>query len=154
MAQIPGLPSNTGTTCVITPIKAFADNYIWMVSNGRQALVVDPGDATPVLAALAQAGLVLTSILLTHHHQDHVGGVAELLQTTPASVYGPATEALPHCDHSLSEGDQVIIPEFGIELSVLDISLKVGFFDCNNYIRSFKKTVGTTPLGFKKTFIV
>ena len=121
MAQIPGLPSSNGATCTITPIKAFADNYIWMVSNGRQALVVDPGDAAPVLAALAQHGLMLTSILLTHHHQDHVGGVAELVQATKATVYGPATEALPHCDQSLSEGDKVSISEFGLELSVLDI---------------------------------
>ena len=121
MNQHPDQPKAQSTCSTITPIKAFADNYIWLVSNGQQALVVDPGDATPVLAELKNRGLTLTNILLTHHHDDHVGGVEALVKATKAVVYGPATEALPHCDHSLVEGDLVIIPEFDLNLSVLDI---------------------------------
>ena len=62
-------------------LPAFQDNYFWMLHNGRQALVVDPGSAAPVLAALQQHDLALTSILVTHHHADHTGGVAELRWT-------------------------------------------------------------------------
>ena len=58
------------------PLPAFTDNYIWLLHNGRQALVVDPGQAAPVKEALAALGLHLQSIVVTHHHGDHVGGVA------------------------------------------------------------------------------
>ena len=63
------------------PVPAFEDNYIWLVSDSRDAVVVDPGDAAPVEAYLARRGWRLTAILLTHHHQDHVGGVKALLDT-------------------------------------------------------------------------
>lgn len=79
----------------LLPIPAFSDNYIWLLHDGRQALVVDPGDATPVLAALQAHGLQLQSILVTHHHADHTGGVQALRSATQASVYGPAKEQVP-----------------------------------------------------------
>ena len=68
----------------LIPLPAFADNYIWMLHDGHTALVVDPGDAQPVLAALQREGLQLQSILVTHHHADHTGGVAGLRQATGA----------------------------------------------------------------------
>ncbi len=105
----------------ITAIHAFADNYIWMVSNGHEAIVVDPGQAEPVLEALAIHQLKLTAILLTHHHQDHVGGVTELIQATNAGVYGPAGEKLPFCDVALKDGDQVHDEALHLKLSVLDV---------------------------------
>ena len=77
------------------PIPAFQDNYLWLLHDGRQAVVVDPGDAAPVLAFLERHGLRLQAILLTHHHKDHTGGVAELRTASGAAVYGPAAEALP-----------------------------------------------------------
>ena len=61
----------------LLPLPAFSDNYIWLLHNASQAIVVDPGDAAPVLHALEQLGLELQTILVTHHHADHVGGVAE-----------------------------------------------------------------------------
>lgn len=105
----------------IRPIRAFSDNYIWMLDDGKHAVVVDPGDAMPVFDALESDGLKLTAILLTHHHHDHVGGVLELLQEHKATVYGPAMETLPACDVALSEGDLVNMDAPALSLRVLDV---------------------------------
>ena len=107
--------------CEITAISAFADNYIWLISNGKQAIVIDPGQAQPVLDVLSARQLSLTAILLTHHHQDHVGGVIELLKVTQATVYGPASEKLPFCDVSLKETDTVADAALQLKLAVLDV---------------------------------
>ena len=74
----------------LLPLPAFADNYIWMLQSSQGAIVVDPGDADPVLQALQRTGLPLRAILVTHHHGDHVGGVQALRQATGANVFGPA----------------------------------------------------------------
>lgn len=79
----------------LLPLPAFSDNYIWLLHNSKQALVVDPGDAAPVQAALQALQLQLQAILVTHHHADHVGGVNALRDATGALVYGPAFEVLP-----------------------------------------------------------
>lgn len=102
-------------------VPAFQDNYIWLIRQGRQVAVVDPGDAEPVVAVLRQHSLQLAAILLTHHHRDHVGGVPALLEHARVPVYGPARETLPHCDVALAEGDQVELPELDISLAVLDV---------------------------------
>ncbi len=82
---------------VIT-VPAFSDNYIWLIRHENHCLVVDPGEADPVLERLAALDLVLDAILLTHHHRDHVGGVSELLQHFPhARLYGPKHDPMP--DH-------------------------------------------------------
>jgi hydroxyacylglutathione hydrolase len=105
----------------LLPVPAFDDNYIWAVLHGNKALVVDPGEAGPVLALLRERNLELRAILLTHHHGDHVGGVVELSRATGTTVYGPARETLPHCDVRLAEGDRVTLPELGVDLAVLDV---------------------------------
>jgi len=79
----------------LLPLPAFSDNYIWLLHDGQHAVVVDPGDAGPVQAALHAQGLQLQAILVTHHHADHVGGVDVLRNATGATVYGPAYEPLP-----------------------------------------------------------
>lgn len=84
-------------------------------------MVVDPGQAAPVQQALAERSLKLTAILLTHHHQDHVGGVAELVAQTGALVYGPASEVLPLCDVALVEGDCINDSGLQLSLAVLDV---------------------------------
>lgn len=109
------------TTTQLIPLPAFTDNYIWMLCKNGRAVVVDPGQSAPVEDALEQHGLTLDSILLTHHHHDHVGGVLALQQRTGAVVYGPASETLPACDHRLREGDTVQLPAIDLQLKVFDI---------------------------------
>jgi hydroxyacylglutathione hydrolase len=103
----------------LIPISAFTDNYLWLLHDGKRALVVDPGDAAPVLRALEQSALQLESILVTHHHADHTGGVEALRQATGAAVYGPATESIPAPCHPLREGDTV--RSLGLAFQVLDV---------------------------------
>lgn len=105
----------------VTAIAAFSDNYLWLVHNQRQAVVVDPGDAAPVLAELASRQLELVAILLTHHHADHAGGVPALLSHANVPVYGPAGEKIPGVTHMLSENDVVSIPLLDLELAVIDV---------------------------------
>ena len=82
----------------LIPLPAFDDYYIWMLRDGHRALVVDPGDAKPVLAALQSEGLQLLGILVAHCHPDHTGGIDVSLDATGASVFGPANERVP--DHT------------------------------------------------------
>ncbi|WP_296493276.1 hydroxyacylglutathione hydrolase [Rhodoferax sp.] len=101
----------------LIPIPAFDDNYIWMLHDGRRALVVDPGDADPVLAALQQGGLTLEAILVTHHHGDHTGGVDILRQRTGAQVFGPERERMPEPLQRLRDG--AVIQPLGLRFEVL-----------------------------------
>ncbi len=103
----------------LIPIPAFTDNYLWLLHDGQRALVVDPGDAAPVLRKLAELKLKLDTILVTHHHADHTGGVDELRNTTGAKVYGPATENIPKPYEPLGEADTA--PAVGIDFQVIDV---------------------------------
>ncbi len=91
----------------ISFIPAFKDNYIWLLTRGRRAAVVDPGDAAPVLARLEAEGLTLESILITHHHADHQGGVAALVDRWQPAVFAPASESITGCNHPLSGGERI-----------------------------------------------
>ena len=103
----------------VEALPAFQDNYIWLLHDGQTAWVVDPGDAAVVEQALAQRGLRLQGILLTHHHGDHVGGVAALRAATGARVLGPANESLPGPVEPLHDGD--IVPALGQTWRVLAV---------------------------------
>ncbi|MFG6465981.1 hydroxyacylglutathione hydrolase [Roseateles sp. BYS87W] len=103
----------------LTPVPAFDDNYLWLLDNGREALVVDPGDAAPVVAALDDRGLTLAGILLTHHHGDHVGGVDALRPRLKGPVFGPARERLPEPVQRVQAGDHVEL--LGLRFAVLDV---------------------------------
>lgn len=105
----------------IIPLPAFRDNYIWALHDSRHAVVVDPGDAAPVAAFLENHGLALSAIVVTHHHSDHVGGIATLLERWPAPVFGPAREPIPGLSHPLAEGDRLVLPGLNLALSVLDV---------------------------------
>ncbi len=106
---------------ILRPLPAFEDNYIWTLSipDGR-ALIVDPGDARPVLQAI-DAGLVPVAILLTHHHNDHIGGVAELLARYPTPCYAPNDPRIAHASQRVGDGDHVRIEELDLDLEVLAV---------------------------------
>jgi hydroxyacylglutathione hydrolase len=105
----------------VVPVAAFKDNYVWTLRNARHAAVVDPGEARPVLDYLRREKLELAAILATHHHPDHVGGIAELRESFDVPVYGPKNEPIATLTRPVAEGDEVRIPELGVTLSVLDI---------------------------------
>jgi hydroxyacylglutathione hydrolase len=107
----------------VTPVPAFSDNYLWLAhgNDAGRALVVDPGDAPAVVDALAGAGMALEVILVTHHHPDHVGGVADLVARTGARVYGPAREQVPAPFTPVRGGDAVELPSMQLRFDVIDV---------------------------------
>lgn len=107
----------------VRPVKAFRDNYIWLIGNSEnnRVAVVDPGEAVPVLERLYEQGLQPIAILVTHHHQDHVGGIAGLLENYTVPVYGPANEDIPAITKPLHEGDAVYLEGIGVRFSVLEV---------------------------------
>jgi hydroxyacylglutathione hydrolase len=125
----------------LIPIPAFNDNYIWMLHDTHQALVVDPGDAQPVREALAQHQLTLAAILVTHHHGDHTGGVDELRQATGTKVFGPAREAMPEPLQRLKDGDLVNL--LGLRFRVLDVPGHTA-----GHIAYFAEVPGDAPVLF------
>lgn len=90
----------------IVPVEAFSDNYIWVIDNGKEAIVVDPGESEGTLTYLKDHDFALEAIILTHNHDDHIGGVKDILREYPDTpVYGPKeTESLS--DHVVQEGDE------------------------------------------------
>ena len=102
-------------------ISAFKDNYIWLLRKGASAAVVDPGDARPVLDVLEQEGLSLSSILITHHHNDHQGGIADLLAHCPAEVFGPATESITGLTRPLRGGETIRLGAIDAEFRVIAV---------------------------------
>ena len=97
----------------IVAVPALSDNYIWLVHDpvSTETVVVDPGEATPALAAAAERGWTITQVWNTHWHPDHVGGNAAIREATGARISGPAAEAdkIKTLDVMLSEGEQVRI---------------------------------------------
>ena len=102
-------------------IPAFKDNYIWLLRQGAAAVVIDPGDAGPVLDVLARQHLTLSAILITHHHADHQGGVAALLAEHPAEVFGPASESITALSRPLLGAETISLPGLDTAFSVIAV---------------------------------
>ena len=106
----------------VTAIPAFSDNYIWLLrTGGDECAVVDPGEAKPVLDALKREALQLSCILLTHHHADHIGGVAQLVNASGAQVFGPHDARIPGQTRSFAEGERVELEAMGIGFGVIEV---------------------------------
>ncbi len=105
----------------ILTVPAFDDNYLWIIHDGKHAAAVDPGDAVPILATLAQHHLELSAILLTHHHADHIGGVPALLKYKSVPVYGPANDGIAAVTQPLSQNDRLHLPELQLNLEIIAV---------------------------------
>jgi hydroxyacylglutathione hydrolase len=118
-------PAMTDTTqarsLTVLTVPAFKDNYLWLIHDGVQAAVVDPGDSGPILAALGAHQLTLSAILLTHHHADHTGGVAALLDQFDVPVFGPRNDGIALVNHPLEDGDTLTVPGIALQLRVLTV---------------------------------
>ena len=100
----------------LLPLPAFEDNYIWTLrDDAGRALVVDPGEAGPVLSAAGE-GLQPAGILLTHHHNDHIGGVGALLERWPdLPVVAPDDERIAIATRRTGDGDRVEVADWGFD---------------------------------------
>ena len=108
----------------IDPISAFDDNYIWCLRNSdsNSAVVVDPGDATPVLSHLKKHDLKLSAILITHKHWDHIGGIQQLIEVYPGiSVYGPRNEIIEGVTLEVGDGERVELQGIDAAFEVMDV---------------------------------
>jgi hydroxyacylglutathione hydrolase len=112
----------------VTAIKAFNDNYIWALKskNTDHIALIDPGDAKVCIDYLQKNRLVLSAILTTHHHSDHVGGIKNLLEFAkekawPVTVYGPENDNIAQLDSKLKESDTVNLTDLGYQFTVVDL---------------------------------
>lgn len=112
------LPSDV----TIHPIPAFTDNYIWCIHNNTNAIVVDPGNAEPVLSYLKTKGLTLSAVLITHHHQDHTGGISKLATAVPdLPIIGPRGNHIRGITKSVAQGDTVSLPILNLSFQVMEV---------------------------------
>jgi len=121
MSQLEPAPPHARAALRVEPIPAFEDNYLWLIHDGCDAVVVDPGDAVPVESALSRLALRLQAILVTHSHADHIGGIPALLTRRDIPVYGPAREPVPGRTHAVGEGSRVALRAPAIDFKVLDV---------------------------------
>ncbi len=105
----------------VTPLPIFNDNYIWLVQapDKPEVVIVDPGDGLAVVEYLRRQNLRATSILITHSHHDHIGGINDVLAYREVPVYGPQCRAIPQVTHPLREGDHIDL--WGARASVMEV---------------------------------
>lgn len=109
----------------IIPLPALKNhyNYIWLLQNkaNRHIAIVDPGEAGPLLTLIDKENLIPSAILITHHHWDHVNGIADIKTKYDIPVYTPKTESVAESTHPVGEGDIVSLPELDLAFSLLDV---------------------------------
>ena len=108
----------------VRPVRAFADNYIWLIESLRvpgRVVAVDPGDAAPVRAELRRSGASLAAILLTHHHPDHIGGVEGLLELGSVPVIGPEDARISLRNRTVRDGERCELPDLGLSFEILQV---------------------------------
>src|SRR3990167_2282045 len=117
-----GVMGNVNAVNVVA-IRALKDNYIWLLVDESQktAVIVDPGEAKPVLDYLAAQALTPLAILITHHHWDHVNGITEIKDRFDIPVYAPATEDVPLVTTQVHEDADVNVPDFPVSFKALFI---------------------------------
>jgi hydroxyacylglutathione hydrolase len=119
--------SNPAPPLTVRPVRAFSDNYIWLIESPRapgRVVAVDPGEAAPVAAELRRSGASLAAILLTHHHPDHIGGVAELLGgAAPGTlpVIGPDDDRIAVRTRTARDGERTELPDLGLSFETLAV---------------------------------
>jgi len=127
--------SQTLKPILVTAIPAFNDNYIWAISSTEQAIasdnrpvvLVDPGESGPCIAFIEKNNLQLCTILITHHHADHVGGIADLKtycqnKGWPLTIYAPENSSIKNIDVRVSGNDIVNISALDISFEVINLA--------------------------------
>ena len=116
----------------VEPIKAFTDNYIWLVSTNEGSIVIDPGESENIQKLIDNKTIDLKGILITHHHYDHTNGLSELVKKNELEVYGPVNN-IDGIDHRLNDKDQISI--IGIDFDIISIPGHtldhIGFYSAN-----------------------
>ena len=102
----------------IEPIKAFNDNYIWLVTTNEGSIVIDPGESKNTLDLLRNKQIDLTNILITHHHFDHTGGIVDLSKNNTLDVYGPSN-GIESITKRVANGD--VIDVIGLSFEIIEI---------------------------------
>jgi len=116
--------TNLSKACGVRPVRAFTDNYIWLIESPRRpeaVVAVDPGEAAPVIEELRRSGSSLAAILLTHHHADHIGGVSDLLELGAVPVIGPDDGRIPRRTQTVRDGDRCDLPDLGLAFDILHV---------------------------------
>jgi hydroxyacylglutathione hydrolase len=103
----------------IEPIKAFDDNYIWLMTTNEGSIVIDPGECIGLLKTIEKKNIKLDAVLITHHHYDHTGGIEELLIKYPnLKVYGPNNN-IDSIKSRLIDGE--LLNVIGIDFEIIEI---------------------------------
>lgn len=107
---------------MIAPIRTLKDNYVWTIINQQQthAIIIDPGEALPVITYLKQHQLALEGIFLTHHHWDHVNGVKEIQMQYKVPVWGSVLSPCQQVTHYVTENDVIVLND-GSRVKVMEI---------------------------------
>jgi len=109
----------------ITPISAFDDNYIWVISQASHSFVyvVDPGDAEVVIRHLEAHKQVLAGVLITHHHEDHTGGLKRLIEYADDEfeIVGPANENIAHIKTPISTQTEITLSKLTSKAKIISV---------------------------------